>query len=65
MSLFKMKRGQENKVSSLAKEDGSLIFSFDGANDSTVRLDQNVNGIVQRLGIAVDKAKNADALGGS
>ena len=64
MSLFKMKRGQENKVSSLAKEDGSLIFSFDGANDSTVRLDQNVNGIVQRLGIAVDKAKNADALGG-
>lgn len=65
MSLFKMKRGQESKVSSLAKEDGSLIFSFDGANDSTVRLDQNVNGTVQRLGIAVDKAKNADALGGS
>ena len=65
MSLFKMKRGQESKVNSLAKEDGSLIFSFDGANDSTVRLDQNVNGTVQRLGIAVDKAKNADALGGS
>lgn len=65
MSLFKMKRGQEDKVSSLAKEDGSLIFSLDGANDSTVRLDQNVNGTVQRLGIAVDKAKNADALGGS
>lgn len=65
MSLFKMKRGQESKVSSLAKEDGSLIFSFDGANDSTIRLDQNVNGTVQRLGIAVDKAKNADALGGS
>jgi hypothetical protein len=39
MSLFKMKRGQESKVDSLAKEDGSLIFSFDGANDSTVRLD--------------------------
>ena len=65
MSLFKMKRGQESKVSSLAKEDGSLIFSLDGANDSTVRLDQSVNGTVQRLGIAVDKAKNADALGGS
>lgn len=65
MGLFKMKRGQESKVSSLAKEDGSLIFSFDGANDSTVRLDQSVNGTVQRLGIAVDKAKNADALGGS
>lgn len=65
MSLFKMKRGQESKVSSLTKEDGSLIFSFDGANDSTVRLDQNVNGTVQRLGIAVNKAKNADALGGS
>ena len=65
MSLFKTKRGQESKVSSLAKEDGSLIFSFDGANDSTVRLDQTVNGTVQRLGIAVNKAKNADALGGS
>lgn len=68
MSLFKMKRGQESKVDSLAKEDGSLIFSFDGANDSTVRLDQSINGTVQRLGIAVDKAKNADnsnALGGS
>lgn len=65
MSLFKMKRGQESKVSSLAKEDGSLIFSLDGANDSTLRLDQSVSGTVQRLGIAVDKAKNADALGGS
>jgi hypothetical protein len=39
MSLFKMKRGQEDKVSSLAKEDGSLIFSLNGANDSTLRLD--------------------------
>lgn len=65
MSLFKMKRGQESKVSSLAKEDGSLIFSLNGSNDSTVRLDQSVNGTVQRLGIAVDKAKNADALSGS
>lgn len=65
MSLFKMKRGQEDKVSSLAKEDGSLIFSLNGANDSTLRLDQSVDGTVQRLGIAVDKAKNADALGGS
>lgn len=65
MSLFKMKRGQESKVSSLAKEDGSLIFSLNGANDSTLRLDQSVDGTVQRLGIAVDKAKNADALGGS
>lgn len=61
MSLFKMKRGQESKVSSLAKEDGSLIFSLDGANDSTVRLDQVVNGTVQRLGIAVDKAKSASS----
>lgn len=61
MSLFKMKRGQESKVSSLTKEDGSLIFSLNGANDSTVRLDQTVNGTVQRLGIAVDKAKNADS----
>lgn len=61
MSLFKMKRGQESKVSSLAKEDGSLIFSLNGANDSTVRLDQTVNGTVQRLGIAVDKAKSADS----
>lgn len=62
MSLFKMKRGQESKVSSLAKEDGSLIFSLNGANDSTVRLDQTVNGTVQRLGIAVDKAKSADSV---
>ena len=62
MSLFKMKRGQESKVNSLAKEDGSLIFSLDGANDSTLRLDQNVNGTVQRLGIAVDKAKDADSI---
>lgn len=61
MSLFKMKRGQESKVSSLAKEDGSLIFSLDGANDSTLRLDQSVSGTVQRLGIAVDKAKSADS----
>lgn len=62
MGLFKMKRGQESKVSSLAKEDGSLIFSLNGANDSTVRLDQSVNGTVQRLGIAVDKAKNSNAV---
>ncbi len=62
MSLFKMKRGQESKVSSLAKEDGSLIFSLDGANDSTLRLDQSVGGTVQRLGIAVNKAKDADSV---
>lgn len=62
MSLFKMKRGQEGKVSSLAKEDGSLIFSLDGANDSTLRLDQSVSGTVQRLGIAVDKAKDSDSV---
>lgn len=62
MSLFKMKRGQESKVNSLAKEDGSLIFSLDGANDSTLRLDQNINGTVQRLGVAVDKAKSADGV---
>ena len=62
MSLFKMKRGQESKVSSLAKEDGSLIFSLNGANDSTLRLDQSVSGTVQRLGIAVDKAKDADSV---
>lgn len=61
MSLFKMKRGQESKVSLLAKEDGSLIFSLNGANDSTLRLDQSVNGTVQRLGIAVDRAKSADS----
>ena len=62
MSLFKMKRGQESKVDSLAKEDGSLIFSLNGANDSTLRLDQSVSGTVQRLGVAVDKAKDADHL---
>lgn len=62
MSLFKMKRGQESKVSSLAKEDGSLIFSLNGANDSTLRLDQSVSGTVQRLGVAVDKAKSADGV---
>lgn len=62
MSLFKMKRGQESKVNSLAKEDGSLIFSLNGANDSTLRLDQSVSGTVQRLGVAVDKAKDADHL---
>lgn len=60
MSLFKMKRGQESKVNSLAKEDGSLIFSLDGANDSTLRLDQSVSGTVQRLGVAVDKARDAN-----
>lgn len=62
MSLFKMKRGQESKVNSLAKEDGSLIFSLNGANDSTLRLDQSVSGTVQRLGIAVDKAKDANSV---
>ena len=62
MSLFRMKRGQESKVNSLAKEDGSLIFSLNGANDSTLRLDQSVSGTVQRLGVAVDKAKDADHL---
>lgn len=62
MSLFKMKRGQESKVNSLAKEDGSLIFSLNGANDSTLRLDQSVGGTVQRLGIAVDKAKDSDSV---
>lgn len=62
MSLFKMKRGQESKISSLAKEDGSLIFSLNGANDSTLRLDQSVSGTVQRLGIAVDKAKDANSI---
>lgn len=62
MSRFKMKRGQESKVNSLAKEDGSLIFSLNGANNSTVRLDQTINGTVQRLGIAVDKAKDADGV---
>lgn len=62
MSRFKMKRGQESKVNSLAKEDGSLIFSLNGANNSTVRLDQTVNGTVQRLGISVDKAKDADGV---
>lgn len=62
MSLFKMKRGQESKVNSLAKEDGSLIFSLDGANDSTLRLDQSVSGTVQRLGVAVDKAKDANSV---
>lgn len=62
MSLFKMKRGQESKVNSLAKEDGSLIFSLNGANDSTLRLDQSVSGTVQRLGVAVDKAKDANSI---
>lgn len=62
MSLFKMKRGQESKINSLAKEDGSLIFSLDGANDSTLRLDQSVSGTVQRLGVAVDKAKDANSV---
>lgn len=62
MSLFKMKRGQESKVDSLAKEDGSLIFSLNGANDSTLRLDQSVSGTVQRLGVAVDKAKDANSV---
>ena len=49
MSRFKMKRGQESKVNSLAKEDGSLIFSLNGANNSTVRLDQTVNGTGENL----------------
>ena len=62
MSLFKMKRGQESKVDSLAKEDGSLIFSLNGANDSTLRLDQSIDGTVQRLGVAVDKAKDANSV---
>lgn len=60
MSSYKFKRGQESKVSSLAKEDGSLIFSLNGANDSTLRMDAAISGTVQRLGIAVDKAKSAD-----
>lgn len=72
MATVKIKRGQESKVSSLLKEDGSLIFGYNTASTpATMQLDQNISGTVQRLNLSVansstsDYSKNSAALSGS
>lgn len=72
MATVKLKRGQESKVSSLPKEDGSLIFGYNTASTpATMQLDQNISGTVQRLNLSVansstsDYSKNSAALGSS
>lgn len=72
MATVKLKRGQESKVSSLPKEDGSLIFGYNIASTpATMQFDQNISGTVQRLNLSVansstsDYSKNSAALGSS
>lgn len=69
MSQVKLKKGAEANVGTLAKEEGSLIFGLNGAEPSTMYLDATVNvggsGSLQRLGIAVEQAKDSSAIGGS
>ena len=60
-TTLKFKRGQESKVNSLAKEDGSVIFGINNASSpSTLHLDATVGGSVQRLGVAVASASSAN-----
>lgn len=72
MATIKLKRGLESKISSLPKEDGALIFGYGSESmPATMALDQNINGITQRLNLSVansstsDFSKNSNALGGS
>lgn len=72
MATIKLKRGLESNVSSLPKEDGSLIFGYNtAAVPATMQLDQNIGGTVQRLNLSVansgtsDYSKNSSALEGS
>ena len=60
-TTLKFKRGQESKVNSLAKEDGSVIFGINNASSpSTLHLDSTVGDSVQRLGVAVASASSAN-----
>lgn len=60
-TTLKFKRGQESKVNSLAKEDGSVIFGINNASSpSTLHLDATVGSSVQRLGVAVASASSAN-----
>lgn len=72
MATVKLKRGQESKVASLPKEDGSLIFGYNTTSvPATMQLDQNISGTIQRLNLSVansstsDYSKNSAALGSS
>lgn len=62
MTEAKFKRGSVSNLASLAKEDGSVIFAVkDASSPTTLVFDKAINGTVQRLGVAVDKAKSADS----
>lgn len=62
MAEAKFKRGSASNLASLAKEDGSVIFAVkDASSPTTLVFDKAINGTVQRLGVAVDKAKSADS----
>lgn len=72
MADIKLKRGLQSKVSSLPKEDGSLIFGYDAASvPATIHLDQQINGDIKRLDLSVASANTSNyaydskALGGS
>ena len=61
MADIKLKRGQESKVGSLAKEDGSVIFGYGASSQpTTMHFDVNQGGTVQRTGIAVSSASSAN-----
>lgn len=60
-TTLKFKRGQESKVNSLAKEDGSVIFGLGSSGaPSTLHFDSAIGNSVQRLGIAVASASSAN-----
>ena len=60
-TTLKFKRGQESKVNSLAKEDGSVIFGLGSSGaPSTLHFDSTNGSSVQRLGVAVASASSAN-----
>lgn len=60
-TTLKFKRGQESKVNSLAKEDGSVIFGLGSSSaPSTLHFDSAIGSSVQRLGVAVASASSAN-----
>ena len=60
-TTLKFKRGQESKVNSLAKEDGSVIFGLGSSGaPSTLHFDSTNGSSVQRLGVAVASAASAN-----
>lgn len=60
-TTLKFKRGQESKVNSLAKEDGSVIFGLGSSGaPSTLHFDSAIGSSVQRLGVAVASASSAN-----